>query len=168
MNPNRYSTILFDWGDTVMIDNPSSTVPMVEWETVKTVPGIDSVLACLHSSGRRIVLATSASISDEGQIRGALARGCLDKYFSGIFCFKNTGLPKGEEFYRFVLDRLDIPASEALMVGDSFEKDVLDANKVGINAVWFNPKSERLESSQSRVTVHSMSELLSFFRSLDR
>lgn len=32
-----YLTILFDWGDTVMIDDPASQVPMVEWLTVETV-----------------------------------------------------------------------------------------------------------------------------------
>lgn len=166
MNPNQYSTILFDWGNTVMIDDPNSTVPMVEWKTVETVPGIDSVLAYLHSSGRRIVLATSASISDETQIYRALARGKLDKYFSRIFCFKNTGLPKGEAFYQFILEQLEVRASDALMVGDSFEKDVLDANKVGIRAVWFNPRSAEAKSSSAHVTVHTMKELLVFFESL--
>src|SRR5687767_8614001 len=100
----RYPTILFDWGDTVMKDDPASTIPMVEWPTVEVIEGIESVLEYLHSTGRRIVLATSASISDESQIRAALARGGLDGYFSYIYCFKNTHLPKGEEFYRHILD----------------------------------------------------------------
>ncbi len=80
-NPLRYPTVLFDWGDTVMDDDPASTVPMVEWPTIKAVEGIADVLADLHSSGRRIILATSASISDESQIRGALARAELDSIF---------------------------------------------------------------------------------------
>ena len=86
---------------------------MVEWETVEVVEGIAEMLAYLRSSGRQIVLATSAAISDEGQIRGALARGGLDAYFSHIYCFKNTDLPKGEEFYRYALNDLHISASHA-------------------------------------------------------
>ena len=168
MKSNQYPTILFDWGDTVMMDDLSSTVPMLEWDSVETVPGIDTVLAYLQSSGRRIVLATSASISDEAQIWGALARGKLDQFFSSIFCFKNTGLPKGADFYRFILEQLEVSASDALMVGDNFEKDVLDANKVGIYGIWFNPRSDEVQSSALYVTVHSMNELLSFFKSLDR
>ena len=81
----RYPTILFDWGDTVMRDHPEITIPMVEWETIEVVEGIADVLEYLHSTGRRIGLATSAAISDEGQIRGALARGGLDIYFSHIY-----------------------------------------------------------------------------------
>ena len=164
-NPLRYPTVLFDWGDTVMRDDPSSTVPMVAWQTVEVIEGIIDVLAYLHASGRQIVLATSAAISDEDQIRGALARGGLDQYFSHIYCFKNTNLPKGEAFYLHILNDLGIPASEALMVGDSFEKDVLAANGVGMFAVWFNPKSEEPRRDELHVTVHSIQELGELFES---
>jgi len=167
-NALRYSTILFDWGDTVMRDDPASTVPMVEWPTVEVVDGIADVLRRLHSSHRRIVLATSASVSDERQIRGALARGGLDKYFARIYCFKNTQLSKGEAFYRHILSDLHLPASEVLMVGDGFEKDVQAANAVGIFAVWFNPRSDETRRDDAHVTVHSMQELLAFFTALDR
>lgn len=166
--PLPYPTVLFDWGDTVMRDDPASTMPMVEWPTIEVIEGIADVLADLHARGRRIVLATSASISDEGQIRGALARGGLDRYFSRIYCFKNTGLPKGEAFYRHILSDLGIPASEALMVGDGFEKDVQAANAVGIFAVWFNPKTDETRSGELHHTVHSMQKLRTFFKSLDR
>jgi putative hydrolase of the HAD superfamily len=164
----RYPTILFDWGDTVMRDYPEIIIPMVEWETVEVIEGIADVLEYLQSSGRRIGLATSASISDESQIRGALARGGLDTYFSHIYCFKNTNLPKGEAFYRHILSDLNIPASEALMVGDGFQKDVQVANAVGMFAVWFNPGSDDVQSGELHSTVHSMKELREFFISLDQ
>lgn len=166
-NQLRYPTVLFDWGDTVMCDNPALTVPMVEWQTIEVIEGIASVLEYLYASGRRIILATSAAISDESQIRGALARGGLDKYFSRIYCFENTNLPKGEAFYRHILADLGIPATEALMVGDSFEKDVQAANAVGIFAVWFNPRSKEVRKGDLHDTVHSMQDLLAFFESLD-
>ena len=164
----QYPTILFDWGDTVMRDDPASTIPMVEWPAVEVVKGIESVLEYLHSSRRRIVLATSASISDEPQIWAALARGGLDGYFSRIYCFKNTHLSKGEAFYRHILDDLGLQASAALMVGDGFGKDVLAANQVGIFAVWFNPRSDETRSGELYCTVHSMQGLHSFFLSLDQ
>ncbi len=164
----RYPTVLFDWGDTVMRDDPASTVPMVEWSKIEVIEGIADVLAYLHTSGRRIVLATSASISNERQIRAALARGGLDGYFARIYCFENTQLPKGEAFYRHILSDLGIPASEALMVGDGFQKDVQDSNAVGTFAVWFNPRSDETRTGELHVTVHSMRELLAFFTSMDR
>ena len=166
-NHLRYPTILFDWGDTVMYDDPSMTVPMVEWKKVEVVDGIAEVLAYIHASGRKIILATSADVSDERQILGALARGGLDRYFSHIYCFKNTKLQKSEAFYRFILDDLHIHASHTLMVGDHFEKDVQIPNSLGMFAVWFNPTSDEKRKSDLHVTVHSMRECLEFFKSMD-
>ena len=167
-NRLRYPTVLFDWGDTVMRDHPERTDPMVEWESVEIIEGIAGVLAYLHSTGRRIVLATSAAISDEDQIREALRRGGLDVYFSRIYCFKNTQLPKGEEFYRYILKDLQLSVSDVLMVGDGFEKDIRIPNALGVFAVWFNPKSVKVRRGDMHFTVHSMEQLLAFFETLDQ
>jgi putative hydrolase of the HAD superfamily len=166
--PLHYPTVLFDWGDTVMRDHPEITIPMVDWETVEVIEDIADVLEYLRSSGRRIVLATSAQISDESQIRGALARADLDRYFSHIYCFKNTELPKGEAFYRHILKDLGISASDALMVGDGFEKDIEIPNQLGVFAVWLNPRSEETRTDELHITVHSMQELREFLESLDQ
>lgn len=166
MDHLRYPVVLFDWGDTVMRDHPEITTPMVEWERVEVIDGIADVIAALHVSGRQVMLATSASISDEGQIRGALARGGLDQYFSKIYCFKNTRLSKGEAFYRHILNDLNIPASDVMMVGDGFEKDVQIPNSMGMFAVWFNPRTEEKREGDLHITIRTMQELLLFFRSL--
>lgn len=163
----RYPFVLFDWGDTVMRDDPERTAPMVEWETVEVIDGIADVLAYLQASGRQMILATSANISDVSQIRAALARGGLDKYFSHIYSFRNTNLPKGEAFYRHILNDLSIPAADTVMVGDHFEKDVQTPNTLGIFAVWFNPRSDEAKLSDLHTTVHSMPELQKFLESLD-
>ncbi len=164
MEGKPYPIVLFDWGDTVMYDDPASTVPMVEWPTVRVVEGIADVLADLRTSGRQIILATGALISEEDQIRGALARAGLDSYFSHVYCFRNTRLPKGEMFYRHILSDLNVRASEMLMVGDSFEKDVLAANAAGIFSVWFNQRSGETRNNELHATVHSMTDLRVFFR----
>ena len=141
---------------------------MVEWESVEVIDGIADVLAYLHSTGRRMILATSAEISDENQIRGALRRGGLDQYFSRIYCFKNTRLPKGEEFYRYIINDLQLSPSDALMVGDHFEKDIRTPNALGMFAIWFNPRSVDLRRDEMHFTVHSMGQLRAFFEALDQ
>jgi putative hydrolase of the HAD superfamily len=156
----RYPVVLFDWGNTVMRDDPAMQVPMVEWPEVWAIDGILEVLAHLHSTGRRCILATSADISDEGQIRGALDRVGAARFFERIYSFTNTGLHKGEDFYRFILQDLGILASDALMIGDSFEADVQAPNRLGIHAVWFNPLTAETRQSPLHETVHSMAELL--------
>jgi putative hydrolase of the HAD superfamily len=95
-----------------------------------------------------------------------LRRGGLDSYFARIYCFKNTHLPKGEAFYRHILRDLNLPASDVMMVGDTFAKDVEIPNSLGMFAVWFNPRSDETRVSDSYATVHSMQELQKFFESL--
>jgi FMN phosphatase YigB (HAD superfamily) len=163
----RYPDIFFDWGDTVMYDDPAQTAPMVAWPEVCAVPGIAAVLEVLQVSGRRISLATSANISDETQIWAALECVDLDRFFDKIYCFENTGLPKGEAFYRHILSNLQIDAADALMIGDHLEKDVLTPNRLEINAVWFNERSTEEYASELAATVHNMQQLWSFFESLD-
>jgi FMN phosphatase YigB (HAD superfamily) len=164
----KYPVVLFDWGGTVMYDDPALITPMVEWPKIEMIEGIGSLLAQLQASGRRSVLATAAVISDEDEIRGALMRVDLDSYFPRIYCFKNTNLPKGEAFYQHILQDLNIRPTDALMVGDSFEKDVAAANAAGLFAVWFNPISDETIKGRKHLTVHSMQELQEFFKSLDR
>ena len=168
MTQLRYPDIFFDWGDTVMYDEPANPAPMVAWAEVRMVPGIDQVLAYLQASGRRISLATSASISNEAEIRAALARVNLDMYFERIFCFQNTGRLKSETFYRYILQQLQIQPSEALMVGDSLEKDVLTANRLGLRAVWFNPRTDEEHADDLAITVHNLQDLVTFFVHLDK
>jgi FMN phosphatase YigB (HAD superfamily) len=163
MQPSLYTHIFFDWGDTVMVDDPAQTAPMTDWPTVRRVPGIEIVLAQVKAAGQTICLATSADVSDEGQIRAALARVGLDQFFDKIFCFKNTGLPKGEAFYRQVLSSLGLDPARALMIGDSFAKDVLAANAVGIAAIWLNASTPEARNSEKHCTVHSLDELLAWF-----
>jgi putative hydrolase of the HAD superfamily len=163
MQPDSFTHILFDWGDTVMYDDPAIMRPMVEWPEVRMVPGIDKVLTWLKSTRRMVVLATSANISDEAQIRAALARVDVAQYVDKVYCFKNTGLPKGEPFYRKVISDLGIEPSNALMIGDTFEKDVLAANAVGILAIWFNERTKEERNSEKHITTHSMNDLLEWF-----
>lgn len=154
----KYKYILFDWGDTLMKDSPSDQ-PMVTWPVVEAVAGAGEVLKRLGTQATLIV-ATSASISDESQIRAALARAGLDTFIQKIYCFKNTGLKKSPAFYEHILHDLGAAPGEAVMVGDSFENDVLAANQAGLDAVWFNPHTRKKQEAENHTTIHALPELI--------
>ena len=42
------------------------------------------------------------------------------------------------EIFHIALNRLNVTAEEAVMVGDSWESDIVGAVNVGIRAIWFN------------------------------
>ncbi len=160
----RYPFIIFDWGDTIMKDDPVLQTPMTEWRVVEAVDGAEEVLRAL-SADRILTLATGAMQSSEFDIHQALQRVGLDQYFDYIFCFKNTGFKKpSKEFYNHILHNINARPSDTLMVGDSFENDVLAANAVGIDALWFNPNHAETCTSGKYQTIHRLLELLSFLR----
>src|SRR5574340_36082 len=125
MPDKPYPIVMFDWGDTLMKDDPSMQVPMVDWPHVEAVEGVAALLGYLSATGRRCILATSADMSSPDQIRLALARVQLDSFIERIYSFTSTGLPKGEAFYRHILSDLGANPGDLLMIGDSFPKDVL-------------------------------------------
>lgn len=157
----RYPFVMFDWGDTIMKDDPAAGTPMALWPVVEAIPGAEEVLRAIH--GRRtIVMATGADQSDEAGIRLALRRVGLEAYFDHIFCFKNTGFRKPSEgFYCFILEALKTQPSDILMIGDSFESDVLGANRVGIPGLWLNRKDAEDRTGNLHTTIHRLPEVLS-------
>jgi putative hydrolase of the HAD superfamily len=127
---------LFDWGNTLMRELPGMTGKMCDWPQVKAVDGASEVLKFL-SKKSDIVIATGANDSTEKDIAKAFARANLDSYISDYFCRANIGHAKGSrEFLEEILNRLQIKAEEAVMVGDSLEKDIKPALAVGLHCYW--------------------------------
>jgi len=54
-------------------------------------------------------------------------------------------------FFQHALERMRVEPENAVMVGDSWEKDVLPARRLGIRAVWFNPAQLEVPRSDVRV-----------------
>jgi putative hydrolase of the HAD superfamily len=79
----KTSWLLFDWGDTLMRDDPSAEGPMVSWPKVEIVPGAIEVLTSLKPSWG-LAMATNADASDESQIWAALKRVDLDRLIEKI------------------------------------------------------------------------------------
>lgn len=138
---DRISTYLFDWGDTLMIDFPSATGKMVNWEHVEAVGGALETLTELSSTSK-IYVATGAKDSSPEEIAAAFARVGLDEYIDGYFCQRNVGFAKGSpEFLPTITARLGLPLDEIAMVGDSWEKDVEPALAIGLKVYWLNPSA---------------------------
>lgn len=70
--------------------------------------------------------------------------------------------------FRHALDRMGLRPNQAVMVGNSWTKDVLGAVNVHMNAIWFRPnrkqKHFRRKVGSARIhVVQSMAELLALF-----
>ena len=65
------TTIVFDWGNTLMEVFPDYVGPVQSWQTVKTAPGARQVLEVLALQ-YNLVIATNASDSNSTQVWQAL------------------------------------------------------------------------------------------------
>ncbi len=67
----------------------------------------------------------------------------LDQYFISITNSEVAGHKKPHEnIYNYALTVANAKKNESIMIGDSFEADVLGALNFGIQAVYFNPANE--------------------------
>jgi FMN phosphatase YigB (HAD superfamily) len=159
-----YTHYIFDWGDTLMVDLPEQVGPMCNWPEIKVLDGAAKCLAEL-SKVAKCHVATNALNSNESEIRAAFDRAGLSQFVTTIFCADAIGFSKPErEYFQFIIDALDVPLSDILMVGDSLDKDVNGALNVGMQAVWFNPGKLSVVSDVRAIS--QLMELVNYSESL--
>jgi FMN phosphatase YigB (HAD superfamily) len=158
-------SIVFDWGDTLMRDFKEFNGPMHLWPEVAAMPGALGALQVV-GKGRVIAVATNAIDSREDEIWTALRRASLDSLINYVYCFRKIGFLKpSREFFKYILNNLNLQPSELIMVGDDFEKDILGANRCDIFGIWLNFNSRERRTGKMYDTIHSLSELPSFIES---
>jgi putative hydrolase of the HAD superfamily len=129
--------LLFDWGNTIMVDY-AFPGPMYTWERVSWVPGAEKALQYL-SSHYQCFLATNAGASITPEVLLALKRVGADKYFSGIFLAKEIGYEKPDlKFFTAIIERLGLPPSSIVMIGDNYQKDCIGGKNAGLRTALFN------------------------------
>lgn len=130
--------VLFDWGDTLMSEDGPQDVSMAYWPEVRVIEGARETLAWLAATGRRVAVATNATVSKRADIAHALARAGLGEFVGEIFCRTELGCAKDDpRFWAQVCTRLGARPEELLMIGDSLEQDVRGPRASGVAAVWF-------------------------------
>ena len=149
--------IIFDWGDTLMRDFPYDG-PMVKWPQVAAIPGAIAALERLHV---RFVcaVASGAGVSDGDLMAQALDRVGMRRYFRHFFTSKELGAAKPDpQFFREIIRRLEVEPYECIMVGNSYEKDMVPAREVGMRTVWLSDSDDDKWPCADSI-IHSMDEL---------
>ncbi len=135
---SRLSILVFDWGNTVMVDLPQYQGKMKDWPHVQVMDGAELSLAEL-SKDYEIVLATNAEDSNTTDIMEALDRVNLGKYFSQIFSYNGLRVKKPEVvFFIKIQETLGCKPSDIIMVGDNYQQDIIGAKQAGWRTIWFN------------------------------
>jgi putative hydrolase of the HAD superfamily len=150
---------IFDWGDTLMVDFPGAKGPMYLWDEVAAVAGAVETLAALHRDAG-CYLATNARDSKTDDIVRALERVGLAVHIDRVFCFENVGNRKpSRAFFDTIMTAIGAAPSQAVIVGDSLESDVLGAMEAGLHGIWYNPAGREQDPRGAEV-IHSLTELI--------
>lgn len=93
----------------------------------------------------------------------------IRQYFDLVIASAEEGVAKPDlRIFQNALDRANCKPSEAVMVGDRIDNDIVPANKLGMNTVWikqgfgkhYTPNSTEEESDW---TVNTLNELIDLF-----
>lgn len=124
-------------------------------------PDVEDNLANLKKVYQLALVTNGAPDLQREKIQGAN----LAQYFDTILISGEVGIGKPDfRIFKLALDTLAASPSEAVMVGDSLDRDILGAQRAGIKGIWLNRSGCDLTSSvvpDAQVTsLNQMPELL--------
>lgn len=135
MTIKQIQYLLFDWGDTLMFDDPKYTGPMAAWESVSAMPEVKETIPLLYDQYQCIVV-SNAGDSDSALMKKAFERIALDKYFTAFFTSKELRANKpSPAFFSGIINRLGAPPSEMIMIGNDYTKDIIGAKNTGMQTI---------------------------------
>lgn len=133
---------------------------MSEWPKVELISGIENVLQALQGH-YKLVIATNVQESGTVEMRRALKRVNAERYFNSFFSSRELEVAKPDRrFFMEIAKRLNVDPKECLVVGNSYERDIVPASQAGMLAVFFNEKVQAGDFSIADFLIHSMPELM--------
>ena len=136
--------------------------PVFQQEREKTYRCYDDsipFLQTLHGTMPIVMITNGNSLMQRGKIENC----GLTPYLDAIINAQEVGISKPEkEIFVKALEAVSVPASDALMVGDNAEKDILGANGAGIRTAWIrrDKDHDKFPGIQADYQIHSMKEVL--------
>jgi HAD superfamily hydrolase (TIGR01549 family) len=102
----------------------------------RPVPGAAALLRHLRAGGSDIVVVTNNLVSEqEEKLRFMRFDGLIDH----LVCSEEVGFTKPDpRIFRAALERAHVTPQTAVMVGDSWDSDVIGATRAGLRAIWFH------------------------------
>jgi len=154
----KLSTIIFDWGDTIMRDFKLPG-PMKNWDYVEPIPGARELLERV-SLRFTCCIATSADHSNTNDMKEALKRVAIDHYFHYYFSSNDLGVMKPDpEFFKAILKKMNIRSQNCIAVGNLYQKDVVPAKAAGLTTVFFNEMNESGDFPGADYVINQLGEL---------
>jgi len=168
------SALLFDLGDTIMLEETEVKDDQGTTLHAELVPGMAGALLHFKTVGHRLALVADARPDTPPNV---LRQHGLVDLFDAFAVSEVVGASKPDpRIFCTALDALGIAAGDyhrVAMVGNNLERDVLGANRLGLISVLFYVNERRRTRPLSddeipRYTATSAQELAALVERLDR
>ena len=145
------------------VSAPSSRVAEVCYRSVQhTMRRVRPMLAACRQKHRLGVVSNFY-----GNLRAACADLSIEEYFDVIIDSAKVGARKPDpEIFRISLAELGVAPRDSLVIGDSYERDIVPAKSIGCATVWLRGRSwkEPSEISSADFVIHSLADVYSFLK----
>jgi putative hydrolase of the HAD superfamily len=134
-NIENITHLIFDWGDTLMVDDPAQDGAMAFWDDVRACEGVAELLPLL-SAKYTCAVASNAADSDAGLMKKAFERVGLAEYLACFVTSKELGAKKPTpEFFIKATQASGVNSNNCAMIGNSYTSDICGAKEVGMTTV---------------------------------
>jgi putative hydrolase of the HAD superfamily len=84
----------------------------------------------------------------------------LGPYFDKIILSEDAGINKPHAgMFTYALKNCNARRDQTIMIGDSWDADIVGAYNSRIAQIWFNPKKEKPAGFEPTYTVHALQEI---------
>lgn len=158
--PRTIKHLIFDWGNTLMVDFPEKPGPMCDWDINELFDLVPETLSEL-SKKFTLSVATNAGVSDTFLMRKALKRGNIEHYFTNYFSSKDLGYNKPDTmFFSTICSKTGFQTNESIMIGNDYEKDIIGAANAGLTTILFNHENKSGDFKKANFVIYNFGELL--------
>ena len=108
--------------------------------SVALIEKADEVIEYLHNKNYMLFVATNGLVRLQ---KPRILNSKIAKFISDIIVSEEVGLPKPNPIiFNTLLQNNNLNSSEAIMIGDSLEKDIQGAKNANMKSIWYNPKEK--------------------------
>jgi putative hydrolase of the HAD superfamily len=119
---------------------------------LKLVPGARVVLDYLHHKYRMAIITNGFR---EVQV-DKLSQSGLQKYFDKLFISEEVGAQKPHRLiFEHAIKSMNAPKRKSLMIGDSWEADIVGAMQFGMDQVYYCPEPDKMPPSGKTTQLES-------------
>ena len=158
---NRY---LPSWSDQQFMQLNNRFLEYVKQQTL-LVPHALEILTELHRYYKICIVSNGFGETQYSKINGS----GLTPYIDEVVLVDQVGVPKpASAFFDYALGAVDCRKEEALVIGDSWESDIVGAQGCNIDSVWVNLRQETMpEYDDERHIVYEIRDLRTLLAILD-